>query len=286
MDPKSKEYQDALASYGAVAVLAQQVPELNTKLQLALKNGWDAARFEREIWTTSWYKTHSDNTRALRIMQATDPGGYKAKIAEAANSIQVAGANMGKTLSRKDAEYLAGQQLWFNWDTATLQAYMGEHYKNAQTNGRDTGLAGDTENHVITQLNAYGIPINKQSVQQTVNSIVAGKQTTGGFDNQLIGQAKKLHPMFAQDFDEGRTLADVAKPYIQQAANTLEIDPSAITLNDKNIQQALTGDGKAPMPLWAFQQALKKDPRWQHTDNAKNSAYDTIAQIGKDWGFM
>lgn len=39
------------------------------------------------------------------------------------------------------------------------------------------------------------------------------------------------------------------------------------------------------MPLWQFQDQLRADPRWQQTDNAKQSAYSMVASLGKQWGF-
>lgn len=281
-----EEYQTALAEYGAVAQFAQGNAEVNTKLQEAIKNQWDAARFQRELWGTHWYQALSQNQRAIQVLQSTDPGEYKAKLNAAAEAISNQARQMGKPIGAAVAQSFAKQQLWYNWDAGTLQAHLGQQVKSGVANGVYGGQAGDVQNHVKSTLAAYGIPINDKYVAQQVNEIVAGTQTTGGFDNQVIGQASRLFPMYKQDFLEGRSLSDVAKPYIQQAATTLEIDPSSIDLTDKNIQKALHGDGKEAMPLWAFNQALKQDPRWQHTDNAKNSAYDVVAQIGKDWGFM
>lgn len=43
--------------------------------------------------------------------------------------------------------------------------------------------------------------------------------------------------------------------------------------------------GAAAMPLWQFQDQLRADPRWQQTDNAKQTAYSMVASLGKQWGF-
>lgn len=284
--PAPDAYQTALSEYGAIATFAKNNPEINAKLQQAIKEQWDAARFERELWTTQWYKSLSDNQRQIEVLHQTDPGTYNAKVHDTTNSIYQQALQMGKQVSWQQAQDVALKQMWNNWDSATLQAHIATDLGNTTTNGVYKGQAGDVENHVRSTLLAYGIPINDAGVKSAVNDILAGHNTTGGFDNQVIGQASKLFPMYADDFKEGRSLSDVAKPFIQQAATTLEIDPSAITLQDKNIQKALQGDGKQPMALWQFNEQLKQDPRWQHTDNAKNAAYDTLAQIGKDWGMM
>lgn len=48
---------------------------------------------------------------------------------------------------------------------------------------------------------------------------------------------------------------------------------------------ATTQPGASTMPLWQFQNQLRADPRWQQTDNAKQSAYSMVASLGKQWGF-
>lgn len=39
------------------------------------------------------------------------------------------------------------------------------------------------------------------------------------------------------------------------------------------------------VPLWQFTQQLKQDPRWQQTDNAKQSAFSMLHSLGNAWGF-
>lgn len=277
--------QQALDEYGAVALLAKSHPDIKRVLDAAVKNEWDAARFEREIWKTTWYKNLSDSARQYQIMQATDPGAYKATVGEKAREIGTAANAMGKTITPAQQQSLATHALNNGWDNTTLQVYLS-HLKTTNVNGHFTAQAGDIENHIRSQFAAYGMPVSTAYLTSQVNAVLAGKQTTGGIDNQVIAQASKMFPQFHQDFLEGRSLSDIAQPLIQQMATTLELDPSSIDVNDKTIMRALHGDGKQPMPLYQFQEQLKADPRWQKTDNAKNAAFDLLAQIGKDWGFM
>jgi hypothetical protein len=279
------DYQTALSEYGAVATFAQSNPEVNTILQQAIAGEWDAARFERALWGTNWYKSLSDNQRQLQVQQVTDPGTYNQQVQAKIGQIDLLSSQLGKSLSKQDMSNLAGLALWNGWNDATLQAYVAQGYGNTEINGAMTGQAGDTENHIRSTYAAYGLPVTNDFVNQQVGLVLAGRQTTGGIDNQAIAAASKLYPQYAQDFTEGRTLSDIAQPFMQQMGTTLEIDPSSITLNDSTIQKALQGDGTTPMTLYQFNQSLKADPRWAKTDNAKNAGYDLLAQVGKDWGF-
>lgn len=284
LDPNSTQYQNALSEYGAVAVFAQSNPEVNGVLQEAIKGTWDAARFERALWGTNWYKSLSDNQQALQVKQATDPAEYQQELARAADKVTTLAAQQGISV---DAAAIGQQALWNGWDDSTLSRYIAQHGAvNHDGNGAASGDIGNYTNQVRNTYASYGLNMGDAWYEDAGRQIAAGTNTTGGFANQAIAQAGKLFPQYQQDFMEGRTLSDIAQPLMQQMGTTLEIDPSSITLNDPTIQKALHGDGTTPLPLYAFNQMLKSDARWQHTDNAKNSAYDTIAQIGKDFGFM
>lgn len=279
------DMQTALSEYGAIAVFAQSNPDVSNVLQQAIAGEWDAARFQRELWKTNWYKSQSDQQRQLQVLQVTDPGTYKSTLDQKANQVLNLASQMGKTISADQARGTATVALQQGWSDSVLQAGIAEWYGNTSINGRLVGQAGDYENHIRSTYAAYGIPLSEGYLQYAVNEVMAGKLTTGGIDNQAIAAAQKLYPQYAQDFTEGRTLSQIAQPFMQHMSNVLEVDPSAIDLTDKTIMKALAGDGKNPTPLWAFDQQLKADPRWQKTTNAQNSAYDIVRQIGQDWGF-
>lgn len=285
VDPNSQQYQTALSEYGAVATFAQNNGEVNGILQQAIQGEWDAARFERALWGTNWYKSLSDNQRQLQVQQATDPGSYQQQLHSMSDKITGIANGIGVNI---DPASLAQQALWNGWDQATLTrliAQQGTAPRDA--NGYTGGQIGDVENHLRTTYASYGIKMADSWYTNAAQQVAAGTQTTGGLDNEAVGYASKMYPQYAQDFFEGRTLSDIAQPFIQQMGQTLEVDPSSINLmTDPTIQKALQGDGKTPMTTYQFQQQLKADPRWGKTDNAKNAAYDTLAQIGKDWGFM
>ena len=59
--------------------------------------------------------------------------------------------------------------------------------------------------------------------------------------------------------------------------------------NEPLLRKALqyTQDGKpAVMPVWMFEQELRQDSRWQYTNNARESVYNAIYQVGTDFGVL
>jgi hypothetical protein len=84
--------------------------------------------------------------------------------------------------------------------------------------------------------------------------------------------------------DQGVDLNTVYQPYKQVMATTLEINPNTITLDDPTLRAAIGPDKE--MTLYDYQRSLRKDPRWQYTNNARSEAADVATQVLKDFGFM
>ncbi len=82
----------------------------------------------------------------------------------------------------------------------------------------------------------------------------------------------------------GTDLATIYQPYKAAMATTLELNPNDIQLTDPALANAVTGD--KTMTTYEFQRALRKDNRWQYTNNARSEAADVATQVLKDFGFM
>jgi hypothetical protein len=82
----------------------------------------------------------------------------------------------------------------------------------------------------------------------------------------------------------GVDLSTVYSPYKSILAQTLEINPNSITLDDPTLRMAIGPDKE--MSLYEYQRALRKDNRWQYTDQARTEAADVAKTVLKDFGFM
>ena len=92
-------------------------------------------------------------------------------------------------------------------------------------------------------------------------------------------------PKAVQDLlNTGTDLATIYQPYKAAMATTLELNPNAIDLTDPALSAAISGD--KTMTTYEFQRALRKDNRWQYTNNARSEAADVATQVLKDFGFM
>lgn len=84
--------------------------------------------------------------------------------------------------------------------------------------------------------------------------------------------------------DQGVDLDTIYSPYKRVMASILEINPESITLNDPTLRSAIGPDKE--MSIYEFQRQLRKDPRWQYTDNARESVSTAALGILRDFGFQ
>jgi hypothetical protein len=282
------DLQTALSQYGLVGIYAKNNPEINKILQQAIAGEWDSARFERALWDTSWWKTLSEQHRALDVMRVTDPATFNSTVEAKKAEVRQLASRMGLAV---DANHWAQTALRNNWDSATLQWYLATDKRNKllSVNGGLTGQAGEVEAHVRSLYQAYGMNVPPStSMSEFVTEILSGGQTLGGIENEVRNRAKQLYPQYAAEIDSGKTISDLAQPYIQTMASVLEISEPTLDVNNAYIKRALQyrdPEGRVmPQPLWEFEKTLKGDWRYQYTKGAHNESYDMLQKIGQDWG--
>lgn len=95
--------------------------------------------------------------------------------------------------------------------------------------------------------------------------------------NGLPDHVKKM-------LNSGIDLSTVYAPYKGVMASTLELAPDAIDLNDPTLRNAIGPDKE--MSIYDFQKALKKDNRWQYTNNAKEEISSSVQKVLQDFGFQ
>ena len=143
----------------------------------------------------------------------------------------------------------------------TLQALAN----TATANGLDLAVFGDDINTWVRRVdNGEDIDIFKNLIRKTAK----------------IGLPDKVGALL----DEGIDLSAVYAPYKNLMARVLEVDPGSIKLDDPTLRSAIGPDKE--MPIYEFERALRKDPRWQYTDTARQEVSDVALGVLQDFGFM
>ena len=136
-----------------------------------------------------------------------------------------------------------------------------------QTTARNNGLT-----LLPNQLESYKLRLQNGEKLETIQSNIRAN-----IANTMPDSVKKL-------MDAGNDLSDVYQPYRQSMAAILEIPFDKIDLSDPTLTNAITDKGN--MTIFDFKKSLRKDPRWQYTDNAREVVSSGLTQVLKDFGFM
>lgn len=105
------------------------------------------------------------------------------------------------------------------------------------------------------------------------------------FKNTIRGAAKLgLPDKVANLLDQGLDLKDIYAPYRNVMASVLEVAPDSINLDDKTLRMAIGPEKE--MSIYDFQRVLRKDPRWQYTDNAREETSSAVLGVLRDFGFQ
>jgi hypothetical protein len=146
---------------------------------------------------------------------------------------------------------------------------------------------------------AEGSNIDAQSIRETaranllelsdvqVNNFL--KDLKGGQDiNTINNRIRSIAAMGMPDsikkmVADGADLETIYQPYKTRMATILELSPESININDATLRSAIGPDKE--MPLYEFEKALRKDSRWQYTDNARESISKISQRIRQDFGF-
>jgi hypothetical protein len=167
-------------------------------------------------------------------------------------------------------------------DVKKAAKIVGGLQKTAET------LKADTRSLNVQALqgtaNANGISLSPQQLQQYALDIQNGKDIKV-IQSQIrslagLGMPDTVRKLLA----EGTDLDTIYTPYKQAMAATLEINPSTISLSDPILRNAIGPNGE--MSLYEYQRSLRKDPRWQYTNNAREDVSTAALQVLRDFGFQ
>jgi len=135
-----------------------------------------------------------------------------------------------------------------------------------------------------------GIMLSDSAATDYANKAVAGLIDADTIYSTLRESAASAFPQLADKIKSGIDLKTLADPYIQSMSNILEIPYTAIDLFDPKIRSALSytqADGKVgTKSIYEFEKELRKDVRWQYTNNAKKEVADTTLRVLQDFGFQ
>lgn len=144
--------------------------------------------------------------------------------------------------------------------------------------------AETTRQDIMKTALANGVTLDPESITSFEQRLKAGEDINT-IKNSIreiaaLGMPENVKKLIAS----GTDLSAIYSPYKSILAQTLEINPNSITLDDPTLRMAIGPEKE--MSLYEYQRSLRKDPRWQYTEQAREAVSDTASRILKNFGFQ
>lgn len=317
----NKVLEQAQAQFGGIDEIFKTNPDLRKLLIAAVGDPnvvgdeYTVTRFISELENTKWFKTNAGPIRQRGFyerqynelskgLKMDDPD-YKNKLAELDRTSEY-GRGLQDTVETVN-EYVTQLLGIGALDDMTIRAIASDIYKYANEDdavkirnsvlgaarygiGKVVGgqagealadlkaIAGangfDLEKQFATDLPTWLDRINKGESPETYKKIIRDSAKTAFNVSDRVGAL----------MDQGVNLDTIYSPYKNVMSSILEVNPQTVTLKDLS-DKGVFG-AKEEMSLFDFQKALRKDARWQYTQNAREEVSNSVLGVLKDFGFQ
>ena len=292
--PDKINRQKMAQEYGFALAFMNSSPELKQLFNQAVKHSWLAAEFIARLRGTKWFKHHSAAVRNAIMQKTSDPATWQANLDKMRSTIS---DEWGKLygdvhLSNQQLNHWANLAQTMGWSESQVVDHISNsvNYQKLLRSKALGGTAAESEAQLDQLIQDYGVDLGGKWKAAQVRNIIEGNGTVAGIQNQVRELAKRQYAAFADQIDGGKTVAEIADPYVQKMADLLEVNPNSIDLKGNLVQKALTSrnqDGHpVPMSLTSFADLVRKDPRWQYTDNARQQMSDVTTQLLQSFGLI
>lgn len=274
------------AGYGWSLAVINSNAELKSLFAQATSGSWTPDAFVARVRDTRWFKTTSDTARQAIILQKADPATYNARVAQATTAALAQARVMGTRMTSGQVRQIGIESVMFGWNTDQVRNAMGKFV--TAVNGQFAAGAATYQLQYQQLAAQYGVAVSNATMGSWVRSAVLGSSTVENVRNSLIAQSTSRYPALAGRLKAGETLQQIADPYVQSYASTLEVNPNTVPLTDKLLQGALAARDAKGQPVaksvWEFEQDLRKDPRYMRTQQAQDKSMQMAHSVLQDWG--
>ena len=321
--PKSQRDLESLLRqtefwYDLPDYIFKTVPKLGELLVKAVNEGWDDDKFLSQAKLTTWWQQNSAPIRTRIIARAkfnelqadgqdTSKTEYGMDTATIKRSVQARARQLGSNLDENAINQIVARIYdgFLENDTVAIDSFIAPYIgKVTSIVGKGTGIQPTTysgqalQNYQALQAvaKANGLSIKdilpRLSVLpgQNLDDVVLQKLATGELDiNRLAQDARMIAAQGSPDYvknllQQGYDLEQIYAPYKNVMAQLLELNPDEIELNDNTLRSAIGQDKE--MNVYDFKKALRKDSRWQYTENAREEVSNSVLGVLRDFGFQ
>jgi hypothetical protein len=292
--------------------LFDNVDSLKLLLKEYVDKKWTPDKLRKAIRDDLWFKQNSAEIKARYVQyynfrdlqasgKATGSTDYELQISKIETMLKNRAVKAGSAAASDPAALRkAAENLYItnrSEDDAFIDSFLAASIRTTagMIGGKVTeGYSGEALSNyklIVAAARDNGLQVSDiipggSDEQQTLQGIAAGTIDV----NRIIADARKLaaqgQPQYVRDLlAQNYTLKQIYAPYRQTMANILEIDdPDQIPLNDQTLRDAITDKGD--MNIYDFKKLLRRDDRWQYTEQAKQDVSTAALDVLRDFGFQ
>lgn len=284
--------EDVLASqYGLTNFIINYYPELKKLFRQAVSESWTPDKFKAKLEASDWWRTRSKTEREWIIFNNSDPASAEQKWIQEQHRLNQLLAQWGIPGTMDENKALLEQMVWgviINGWTDSQVRYQANAYLDFQKEGVLAGEAGQFQMKLAELAYVNGVELDPEWYKLWYRGIMRGNATQEQAMRDIRNRAAAMFAGFKDQILAGQNVIDLASPYLTSMAQLLEIAPGDIDLYSTEIKKALNFKDKngvlGSMPLWQFQNELRKDPRWLQTNNAREGIMSVAHQVARDFG--
>lgn len=240
------------------------------------------------IFTDKGGMTFNDFTAKLRSDKRFEGTVAQGATKDLRQSIADRALGLGITLAEEDIDDITNNALSMGIGASSALVDKLIRAKFTYTPGKVIGgAAGGALGQLKATAAANGLDFDKQfgtQAQTWLAKILQGEDPNT-FKN-IIRQTAKLGlpEKVGALLDLGVDLEAIYSPYKNVMASVLEINPQTIGLDDKTLRSAIGPDKE--MTIYDWERSLRKDPRWQYTNNARQEVSGIGLNVLQQLGFQ
>lgn len=164
------------------------------------------------------------------------------------------------------------------------QFIAGELQKLPEFVQKKTDKTALTSQSILGTARANGVTLNQAQINSLAKRVQDGTDIKV-INNEIRGIAGLGMPDKVQKLlSEGVDLDTIYSPYKNVMASILELNPESIDLKDPTLRSAFGPDKETS--IYDFEKTLRKDYRWQYTDNARRDVSNVALKVLRDFGFQ
>ena len=236
------------------------------------------------IRKSKFFQENVKATRDALLLQKTDPATFNDTIENYKDEIRQTFIDAGAEYNEKQIADLANKAVLFKLKKEDFVKIVSDSVDFQSSYLR--GLANSYATGVRKTASSYGItlPDGSKELKNFVKAKFTGAMSDDDITAVFREEAIKAFPNFKARFEAGATLDDVAKPFRDDIASTLELNSEDIGYNDNLLKSVLTATNPKDGSPYAMSRAevtklAMNDKRFDSTKKAQDMLTTPLLQL-------